>query len=78
MEWAGKWISGVTVGPITSEAQGLSGITGGIAGVAQSLSKIGQLLALLMRPSFWLRIGAFFAGLLAAGAGVYFLKGALT
>jgi hypothetical protein len=77
MEWAGKWISGVTIAPITSEVQGLSGITGGLAGIAQAVSKMTQLFALLMRPSFWLRIGAFFAGLLVLGTGVYFLKGAV-
>jgi hypothetical protein len=78
LEWAGKWVSGATIGPVTSEVSGLSGITGGIVGLTQAISKIGELFALLMRPSFWLRIGAFIVGWVTLGAGVYFLKGAIT
>lgn len=76
LEWGPKWIYGATVGPITKEVDGLAGIAGAIAGLTTTLSNIGQLFAKLMSPPFWLRVGAFFAGIAALFGGIYFLRSA--
>jgi hypothetical protein len=45
-----------------------------IAGLVQAVNKLTQLVMLLFRPEFWLRVGAFLFGLLTLGAALYFLK----
>jgi hypothetical protein len=77
LEWAGNFISGGQLGAISTEVQGLAGITQGLVGITQTLSKFSQLFLLLMRPSFWLRIGAFFLGVIALLAGIRFMGEAL-
>jgi hypothetical protein len=52
----------------------LGDIASGIAEITKTVSKLGQLFLLLFRPAFWLRVGAFLAGVFfLIGAG-YFLK----
>ena len=73
LNWFGKIITGTsgsfaTVGDVAKS----------ITGLTRSMSKFLELFALLFRPEFWLRVGAFFFGLLALGAGLYFLKDSLT
>jgi hypothetical protein len=77
LEWAGNWITGGQLGSITTEAQGLAGITQGLSGLVSTLSKLGQLWLIMFRPQFWLRVGAFFVGLGALAYGLHFLKGSL-
>lgn len=76
-EWAGNWITGGTLGSITTEAEGLAGITSGISGLVTMVSKLGQLWLTLMSPAFWLRIGAFVVGISSLFWGFHFLKESL-
>jgi hypothetical protein len=48
-----------------------------ISGLTLAASKFMELFALLFRPEFWLRVGAFIVASLALGGGLYFLKGSL-
>jgi hypothetical protein len=77
LEWAGNWVTGGALGSITTEAQGLAGITQGLGGLVSTMSKVGQLWLTLFRPQFWLRVGAFFVGLITLFWGFHFLKAAL-
>ncbi len=73
LEWAGNWLTGGQVGNITSEVTGLGGITQGLVGITQTISKVGQLFLILFQPARWLRIGAFFVGVFALVAGLRFM-----
>lgn len=78
-ERLGKFIYGVInpVGGVASSTQSLGNIATGISGLVTTLSKIGQLFALLMRPQLWLRIGAFILGLFTFTGSIYFMVKAL-
>lgn len=71
--WLGNIITGTTGTFATIGDVGKS-----ISGLVRGWSKFLELIALLFRPEFWLRVGAFLVGLLALGAGVYFLKESLS
>jgi hypothetical protein len=71
--WVGNIITGTTGSFAT-----IGDVAKSISGLTRSLSKFLELFALLFRPEFWLRVGAFLFGLLALGAGVYFLKESLS
>jgi Peptidase family M23 len=73
LNWFGKLITGTTGSFAT-----IGDVAKSISGLTRSMSKFLELFALLFRPEFWLRVGAFFFGLLALGAGLYFLKDSLT
>jgi hypothetical protein len=49
-----------------------------ISGLTLAASKFMELFALLFRPEFWLRVGAFVVATAALGAGLYFMKGSVT
>jgi hypothetical protein len=76
-EWAGNFITGGVIGDISTEAQGLAGITKALAGVVETLSKLSQLWLNLLNPAFWLRIGAFVVGVVSLFWGFHFLKESL-
>jgi hypothetical protein len=71
--WVGNIITG-TSGTFAT----IGDIGKAISGLTRGMSKFLELFALLFRPEFWLRVGAFLFGLLALGAGVYFLKESLS
>jgi murein DD-endopeptidase MepM/ murein hydrolase activator NlpD len=68
----GKVITGTT-GAFSS----IGDMAKAIAGLASVASKFTQLIMMLFRPEFWLRVGAFLFGLLTLGAAVYFLREAM-
>jgi hypothetical protein len=70
--WVGNIITG-TSGTFAT----IGDIGKAISGLTRGMSKFLELFALLFRPEFWLRVGAFLFGLLALGAGIYFLKESL-
>jgi Lysozyme like domain len=70
--WVGNIITGTTGSFAT-----IGDVAKSISGLTRSLSKFLELFALLFRPEFWLRVGAFFFGLITLGAGLYFLKESL-
>ena len=70
--WAGGLIRGVT-----GTASTIGDVATSITGLVRGLTKITDLFLMLFRPEFWLRVGSFFFGLLALGAGLYFLKTAV-
>lgn len=70
--WIGHFITG-TIGSFGS----IGDVAKSIAGMVRTMNKLLELFALLFRPEFWLRVGAFLFGLLALGAGIYFLKDSL-
>lgn len=72
IEWVGSLITGTTgtFSDIGDVAKALTGLTRG-------MSKIIELFALLFRPEFWVRVGAFILALAALGGGIHFLMGAL-
>jgi hypothetical protein len=70
--WVGNIITGTTGSFAT-----IGDVAKSISGLTRGLSKFLELFALLFRPEFWLRVGAFLFGLLALGAGIYFLKESL-
>jgi hypothetical protein len=65
----GKIITGTT-GAFSS----IGDMAKAIAGLVQAVNKLTQLVMLLFRPEFWLRVGAFLFGLLTLGAALYFLR----
>lgn len=73
-----EWITGKVTSPVTSEASGIAGIFSGVTEIGSQLSNMAKLMALLFRPSFWLRVGAFLVGLLALWQAFHFLKAALS
>lgn len=73
-EGIGKFITGATFGKVTDQLSGLGGIGKGLAGIATSLSVMAQVTAMLTRPAFWLRVGAFIVGIVALWQGFHFLK----
>jgi hypothetical protein len=72
LNWFGKLITG-TSGSFAT----IGDVAKSITGLTRSMSKFLELFALLFRPEFWLRVGAFFFGLVTLGAGLYFLKESL-
>jgi hypothetical protein len=70
--WFGKLITG-TSGSFSS----IGDVAKAIAGLTQSASKFLELFAMLFRPEFWLRVGAFVVGAVTLGAALYFLKGSV-
>jgi hypothetical protein len=72
LTWFGKLITG-TSGSFAT----IGDVAKSITGLTRSMSKFLELFALLFRPEFWLRVGAFFFGLVTLGAGLYFLKESL-
>jgi soluble lytic murein transglycosylase-like protein len=70
--WFGKLITGTVGTPFS-----LGDIATSLSGLVQALTKFLQLFLLLFRPEFWLRVGAFFAGVMTLGAAMFFLKSAL-
>jgi hypothetical protein len=69
------------LGPVVSKTTGVGQTVGDIAtatgAVANDMSALLRFMAALFRPSLWLRVGAFFVGLLAAGLGLWSLAKAL-
>lgn len=76
--WSGgfRWITGLTDNPLTNTVTGIASAAKGIGEIGTQLSNMAKLFALLFRPSFWLRVGAFFIGLLVLLLAFRFLKGA--
>lgn len=83
-EAGGLTVGGAPLGGLEQLGKDALGIVGGTAStigdVASSIQGIGKdvntamhFLAVLGKPAFWLRIGAFIVGLISAGIGVYFL-----
>jgi hypothetical protein len=75
-------ISGIPfIGPIINGVTGdfstIGDVAKAITGLTRGLSKFLELFALLFRPEFWVRVGAFIIGMGSLGAGLYFLKGSL-
>lgn len=70
--WVGSLITGVS-----GTAATVGDVATSVAGLVRTFNKFLQLVLLLFRPDFWLRVAAFFTGLLTLGAGLYFLKEAL-
>ena len=68
----GKLITG-TSGSFSS----IGDVAKSITGLTRAASKMLELFALLFRPEFWLRVGAFMIAMFALGSGLYFLKGSL-
>ena len=68
--WFGGLITGATGG--LTGLNSISDIATGVAGLVRSMNKGLQLALLLFRPSFWLRIGAFWVGTLALIGSAYF------
>jgi len=66
LEWLGNIISGVS-GP----ARTIGDIGTGITGLVLGMHKFLTLFALLFRPAFWLRVGAFFAGVFLLIGAIY-------
>jgi hypothetical protein len=60
-------------GLFTGEGQTVGDVATAIAGIGRDLGTAMHFLAVLGKPSFWLRIGAFFAGVISAGLGIYLL-----
>lgn len=77
LEWAGKFAYGQSIGKISTDVEGLASISQSLGGMVTAVSKIGELFLLLFRPAFWLRVGAFFVGLLALYYGVQFMRESL-
>jgi hypothetical protein len=69
------------LGPVVSKTTGVGQTVGDIAtatgAVANDFTAMLHFVAALFRPSLWLRVGAFLAGLLAAGLGLWALAKAL-
>lgn len=70
--WFGSLITGITNVPSS-----IGDVATAITGLVRALTKIIELILLLFRPDFWLRVFSAGVGVLALGAGLYFLKEAL-
>ena len=71
--WFGKLITGAS-GPFST----IGDVAKAIAGLTTQAGKLLELFAMLFRPEFWLRVGAFLVGAVTLAAGLYFLKGSIT
>jgi hypothetical protein len=69
LEQLGKNALSIVSGP----GQTVGDVATATAGIANDLGTAMHFLAVLGKPSFWLRIGAFFAGCLSAAFGIYLL-----
>ena len=58
---------------ITGTASTIGDIATAIQGIGKDVNFFMHFMAVLGKPAFWLRLGAFIAGLVSAGVGVYFL-----
>ncbi len=69
------------IGPIITGVTGdfstIGDVAKAITGLTRAASKFMELFAMLFRPEFWLRVGAFLVGLGSLGAGLYFLRGSI-
>ena len=70
--WFGKLITGAS-GPFST----IGDVAKAIAGLTTQAGKLLELFAMLFRPEFWLRVGAFLVGAVTLAAGLYFLKGSI-
>jgi hypothetical protein len=70
------------IGPIISGVSGdfntIGDVAKAITGLTRGLSKFIELFALLFRPEFWVRVGAFILAVGALVGGLYLLKGSMT
>ena|ERR1700722_99100 len=69
------------LGPVVSKGTGVGQTVGDIAtavgGIGNDFSTLIRFIAALFRPNLWLRVGAFFLGLLATGLGLWAIAKAL-
>jgi NlpC/P60 family protein len=70
------FLGGIVTG-LTGTGQTLGDVATAVAGISNDLSGLMHFFAALFRPSLWLRVGAFFAGLVAVGLGLWAMAKAL-
>jgi hypothetical protein len=68
---------GPLVSTVTGAGQTVGDIATTIGSIGNDLSGLMHFMAALFRPNLWLRVGAFFMGLLAAGLGLWAISKAL-
>lgn len=73
----GNPTGGIISAPSGNPLNALGDISKSLATVATDITKLFQWLAWLFQPSSWLRIGAFFVGLVSMAAAFYMFKEAL-
>jgi hypothetical protein len=61
------------LGLVGGTASTIGDVATSIQGIGRDVNTAMHFLAVLGKPAFWLRIGAFLVGLISAGVGVYFL-----
>lgn len=61
------------LGIVGGTASTIGDVASSIQGIGKDVNTAMHFLAVLGKPAFWLRIGAFIVGLISAGVGVYFL-----
>jgi hypothetical protein len=64
---------GNAISSITGVGQTVGDIATAIAGVSHDLDTMLHFMAALFRPQLWLRVGAFFVGLIALAGGLIML-----
>ena len=74
----GADIPGLSIGKdalgfITGTASTIGDVATALQGIGKDVNFFMHFMAVLGKPAFWLRLGAFIAGLVSAGVGVYFL-----
>lgn len=72
MDWLGKLPS-----TLTGAASGIGDIGTGLGHLATAFGTLEHWIAIIFTPGFWLRIGAFTAGMFFFLFSLYFLKGAI-
>ena len=61
------------LGLVTGTASTVGDVASAVQGIGKDVNTAMHFLAVLGKPAFWLRIGAFLVGLISAGVGIYFL-----